>query len=268
MRTRVLLFAATLVLIASALYAHDLFIKLDSYFLKPDSVIRVPILNGTFMLSESSVTADRVADISVVSPDGISHPGTEAWDAAADTTYLTLQIGRAGTYVLGVSTRPRSIELDAESFNSYLQIEGNPDMLEVRRATGKLDSDAVERYSKHVKAVFQVGDARTTAWNQVLGYPAEVVPLTNPYELAVGEELAVRLLVRGEPVANQMAIVGGERDGGAVEERVARTDENGVVRLVVDGAGKWYVKFIHMVETEEEGVDYESNWATLTFEIK
>ena len=65
-----------------------------------------------------------------------------------------------------------------------------------------------------------------------------------------------------------MAIVGGERDGGAVEERVARTDENGVVRLVVDGAGKWYVKFIHMVETEEEGVDYESNWATLTFEVK
>ena len=32
-------------------------------------------------------------------------------------------------------------------------------------------------------------------------------------------------------------------------------------------SGAWYVRIIHMVPVEEEGVDYESLWATLTFAV-
>ncbi len=31
----------------SLLYAHDLFLKLDSYFLHPDTPVRISVLNGT-----------------------------------------------------------------------------------------------------------------------------------------------------------------------------------------------------------------------------
>jgi len=35
------------------------------------------------------------------------------------------------------------------------------------------------------------------------------------------------------------------------------------------GGGRWYVRTIHMVETTDEAdVDYESNWATLTFQVR
>lgn len=268
MRLRPIILAFTIVLAASALYAHELFIKLDTYFIEPGSAIRVPILNGTFTLSEGSVAADRVVDLVVTGPAGMSRLATDAWDASADTTYLTLQVGAPGTYVLGISTRSRLIELDAESFNSYLEGEGIPDVLEARRATGQLNQPAVERYSKHVKAVYQVGDVRSGDWEDAFGFPAEIVPLTNPYELAVGEEFAVRSLVHGKPVANQLVIAGGERDGVIIEQRQRRTDEDGAARFVIDEKGKWYVKFIHMVETEEEGVDYESNWATISFAVK
>jgi hypothetical protein len=268
MSHRAILSALVLVLAASALYAHELFIKLDTYFLESNTRVRVLLLNGTFTNSENSITADRVVDVALAGPDGVSRLQPEAWDASSDTTYITLQTGPPGTYVLGVSTGSRLIELDAESFNEYLEHDGILDVLEARRATGKQGEDAVERYSKHVKAVYQVGDERTAGWSRTLGYPVEIVPLGNPYRLALGRELAFRCLVRGEPAANQLVIAGGDLEGQAIEERDARTDDDGVVRFTVDQAGKWYVRFIHMAETEEEGVDYESNWATLTFEVR
>jgi len=53
------LVGAALVVVASALYAHDLFIKLNTYFLSPGAAVRVPVLNGTFSSSQNAI--DRVS---------------------------------------------------------------------------------------------------------------------------------------------------------------------------------------------------------------
>jgi hypothetical protein len=34
------------------------------------------------------------------------------------------------------------------------------------------------------------------------------------------------------------------------------------------GAGKWFIKFIHMTPLSEPNLKYESKWASLTFEIR
>jgi hypothetical protein len=47
-----------------------------------------------------------------------------------------------------------------------------------------------------------------------------------------------------------------------------RADANGVARVKLAGGGKWFVKFIHMTKLSESNLDYESKWASLTFEIK
>ena len=39
-----------------------------------------------------------------------------------------------------------------------------------------------------------------------------------------------------------------------------------VVRFALSAPGRWFVKFIHMVPGTGR-VDYESKWATLTFEV-
>jgi hypothetical protein len=268
MKTRITVFTGLLLGAASLLLAHDLFIKLDSYFLAPNSTVRVPILNGTFSVSEGSVARNRVMDITVVSPTGRLQIDTTNWIAENDTTFLQIRTGDGGTYVVGASTRPNLIELEAEDFNRYLELDGIPDVLEQRRKNNELDKAARERYHKHVKAVFQVGDTRTETYSTVLGYPAEIVPLENPYTLSVDETLRVRALVDGNPVANQLMIAGGENDGEVIEERSTRTDADGVARFTVDSPGRWYVKFINMSPSPEEDLDYESKWATLTFEIR
>jgi hypothetical protein len=38
--------------------------------------------------------------------------------------------------------------------------------------------------------------------------------------------------------------------------------------VTLDAAGRWYVKFVHMVRVTQRGLDYESKWATLTFEVR
>jgi hypothetical protein len=267
---RAVLTAGTLLLVASLVQAHDLFLKLDTYFLSPHARVQIPVLNGTFDKSENFVTPERLADISVVTPRGRSRlPPAKVWSPGPDSTsQLRLGLGATGTYVAGVSTLPREIELSARDFNAYLEEDGINDVLEARRRDNELDTGAHERYSKHVKAVFQVGEDRTEGFAAVLGYPAEIVPLDNPYALAPDQPLRVRCLIDGQPVADQIVLWGGERDGRPLPQHDTRTDSTGVARLSVGAAGKWYIKFVHMVRADQPGIDYVSKWATLTFEVR
>ena len=253
---------------ATLLFAHDLFLKLDTYFVPPDTPVRVAVLNGTFSSSEGAVTSDRLLDLSVVGPTQRRPIARDAWKPTGDTAWLTLRTGASGTYLIGASLKSREIALSAEDFNGYLKEDGIPDVLEARSNAGELARAVRERYQKHVKALFQVGDARTDAYATVLGYPAEIVPLANPYALRLGDTLRVRVLVDGKPVANQLVISGGEQEGRARNEAQARSDAAGVVRFGLDGAGKWYIKFIHMVPVARDSVNYESKWATFTFQLR
>lgn len=261
---------ALLLVTAGIVGAHDLFLKPDRFFVAPNSALRVLVLNGTFDGSENAVTADRLRDLRVAGPSGVRHLAVGAWRARGDTTLLEVQLGPAGTYAIGASLVPSHIRLEAADFNEYLEHDGIPDVLEARRASGDLDRPARERYAKHVKALVQVGTERSDDYARVFGYPAELVPLKNPYALGASDELRVRALVGGEPVANQLVRAGGRTPAGAlIAEREARTDADGVAAFTLEATGVWYVKFIHMEPADDEPeLDYESKWATLTFALR
>lgn len=273
-----LLATAALLVVVGALDAHDLFLKLHTYVLRPDAPASVALLNGTFEKSENAIARGRMADVSVVGPEGgrVVHPDTSRWRDSAGTAVLDFRTGRAGTYLLGVSTRPRTFTLSGEDFDGYLRHDGVLDVLEARRAAGELGTEATETYSKHVKAVVQVGTRRTGAFRERLGYPVELVPLQNPYELAVGDTLELLFLKEGAPVAGQIVYANGGRgrsrppDGGEseLEPLRLRTDGKGVAAVPLERPGKWYARLIHMVTVEEDPeVDYESLWTTLTWEV-
>ncbi len=282
MKRRVAVMTAVFLLVAGALEAHDLFLRLDSFFVKPESQVVIRVLNGTFSKSENAIARDRLRDISLVGPSGWSHVDTTAWEATGDTSRLNVRIGATGTYLVGASTLPREITLEARDFNAYLADDGIPDVLAARRRDGELGKKATERYSKHVKALLQAGETRSGSFDAVLGYPAELVPLNNPYLPRSGGWLRVRALVDGRPVANQLVVAGGRPPrGGRLAERRVRTDASGVARIRITDKGQWYVKFINMEQfrgnrdSHPPGTppgspppDYESKWATLTFEIR
>jgi hypothetical protein len=266
---RVAAAASLLLATASVLAAHDLFIKLDTFFVRPGAAVKAPVLNGTFSSSENSIARGRVADLSLVSPAGRAALDTSDVDASRDTTFLALRTAGPGTYVVGLSTRPNGIALSGQEFTAYLEEEALSGIIAERREAGIGADSARERYSKHVKAVFQVGDTRTEGFATALGYPAELVPLDNPYTLARGGTLQVRCLVDGRPTPGLSVLAGGRRpDGSRMRRRELASGPDGVVRVPIDASGHWYLKFIHMARVNEPDVDYESKWATLTFEVR
>jgi hypothetical protein len=264
MKRKVFVSVPLLLAVAGTLSAHDLFLKLDSYFVAPQTDLVVRVLNGTFSNSEGAVAKERVRDIAVVGIGGVTRLDTAVWAARGDTSILTVRAGESGTYVIGASLRPRELKLEAKDFNDYLAHDGVPDVLAARREAKELDRPARERYSKHVKALVQVGDRRTDGYRTALGYPAELIPLDNPYTLRPGGMLRVRAVVDDQPVANQLVIAGTR-----AEQLSLRTDSTGLARFRIGSPGAWYIKFIHMRPTPGDAtIDYESKWATLTFGVR
>jgi uncharacterized GH25 family protein len=266
---RALAAGGAMLLVASALAAHDLFIKLDTYFLAPGTAVRVPVINGTFTKSENAIERRRFADLSLITPGGRTRLDTSAVSAQGDTTMLDVRLGGPGTYVLALSTRPSEISLDGKAFTDYLREEAIRDVLEARAKAGTSADSSHERYSKHVKAVFQVGSTRTEGFASPLGYPAEIVPLDNPYALARGGSLRIRCLIEGRPAAGLSVLAGGRNaTGGRIAVQEIRTDADGVATVKLTSRGRWYTKFVRMTKADTGPHDYESRWATLTFEIR
>lgn len=255
--------------VVSVAAAHDMFAKPDRFFVAENATVLIRILNGTFSKSENSIARPRVQDVSVVSPSGRAHLDTSAWSTNGDTSTFTVHTGESGTYVIGASTRPNVIPLKAADFNLYLRDDGIPDVLATRERNGELDKPVRERYHKHIKALIQVGTKRSEHFATALGYPAEIIPIQNPYVLSRDQTLSVRTLVDGAPATNQYVQYGGRTPAGKrIAQKSVRSDGSGIARIRLAASGTWYVKFISMTPIQGDTVEYESKWATLTFRVQ
>ncbi len=175
------LIVGVFLLLASGVWAHDMFLVLSEHSLPPESAVSLALYNGTFDKSENAIARDRMTDVSVVDGDAkVSHPAIGQWREEGTVAILDFKTGAPGTYLVGISTAANMIELTAEEFDDYLKHDGVLDVLEARQQEGDLDKSVRERYSKHVKTILQVGDAVTDSHSVRLGYPIEIVPLANP----------------------------------------------------------------------------------------
>jgi uncharacterized GH25 family protein len=269
MKKKIITISLLFALFTLPVFAHDLFLKLDNYFVNVKQKVWISVMNGTYQESEGAVTFARLTDVSVVSPSGaVSHPVEADLTKNETTAFLNLIPKEPGNYVVGLSTMWRENALKAQEFNEYLPAEGIPDILENRKRDGELDKDARYRYSKYVKTIFQAGNKTTDNYKTILGYAAEMVPQQNPYKLKKGATLDVLCLKDGKPLAGQIVTTGFESGGKLSTESIVRSDGKGMITIKLTGAGKWYAKFINMVKIDDPKLNYESKWATLTFEIR
>jgi hypothetical protein len=198
MRREILIACLSMCCLFAPVSAHDLFLKLDAYFQRPNAKVTVGVMNGTFRKSDGVGARERIRDVSVVSPGGqVSRPPDSAWRDDGKTTLLDMQTGVPGTCVVGLSTNPREIDFKAKDFNEYRSHDGLPDVLAARGKNREMRKDVRERYSKHVRAIFQVGGELTDEYKKPLGYPVELIPQQNPYSLRAGQTLRVLCTLDG-----------------------------------------------------------------------
>ena len=269
---------AALLLVAGPADAHDLFLRLERWRVAPGATVTIRLMNGAFKVNEAPVEGSRVRDLSIVSPAGRLKQDTTGWGYRADSsTTFPVRTGRPGTYVIGVSLAAKDLVMKSpRDFMKYIRDEGLDAIVAARTAAKLTNTPAKERYEKHVKLLLQVGDSVQGAISTPLGYPAEIVPLDNPYaaEHATGRRIApgratsirVRAMVDGAPAPGEALFVGGiTPDGARIPVRRINTDAKGEAMIPLSGRGSRWIKFIHMAAAPTEGVDYHSKWATLTF---
>ena len=214
--------------------AHEMFLKAEESVVAPNSETVVRLINGTFDKSENSISRDRMANVSIVASDGVTNPPDDAWYDDENSSYLKYRTGEAGTYVIGVSTRPNMIAMSPEDFIAYLKHDGVLDTLTTFEQGNEL-TEVRERYSKHVRTFVQVGDKKTADYAKPLNYPVEILLDQNPYGLKFGDDLSFRVLVNGKPAANQLVRAsyegfhGHDASGGHINSYNLRTDTDGRV---------------------------------------
>lgn len=270
MALRPLVTVLALVVFGVVVSAHDLFMRPDHFFVAPGTPITIKVLSGTFSRSENAITRDRLADLSLVSPGGRTAISHALWTERDPQSTMAVATTDPGTYLLGAAVKPRMLKLDGAAFNAYLEEEGLDRVLAARTSQGRLREGSRERYSKFVKALVQVGDQPSDAWQTAFGYSAELIPLSNPYGAKVGDTLAVRCLVDGKPTAGQVLFAGGRTaNGGRIAMTRLVADPEGVVRITLSAAGAWYLKTVHMREISGDAeANYESRWSTLTWGVR
>ncbi len=251
--------------------AHEMFLRAEEYHVDAASNLVLKLLNGTFDESLNAIARERMQDVSLVNDGQTTHPPVSAWHDTDNTSFLDIETTSPGTYVVGVSLRQNMITLSADDFTTYLRHDGILDTLEAFEASGST-SDVTERYAKHVRVIFQVGDETSQDFSHALGYPVEILLLDNPYDLAPGDSLNFQVLYEGRAAGNQLVYASyqdfvGEEDHSAHAVSL-RTDENGRASFVPEAKGVWYISLIHMLKIDEPDADYQSNWATVTFEIR
>jgi uncharacterized GH25 family protein len=246
---------------ASAARAHDFWIEPSSYAPAPGQRVAVRLrVADHFPGDPFPRDSKRIERFAVLGGAEAAVPGVDGIDPAG---YLTA--GRPGLYQIVYDSNHASIEMTGEKFEKHLAEQGLERISELRRKAGGSASAAKEIYSRSVKALLAVGGGGGEGYDRPAGLPLELIPEKNPFLLAPGSDLPVRLLFQGKPLAGVRVEARNPRNAG--ETVSGRTDREGRLRLRLASGGPWLVKAVHMIPApKESGADWESFWASLTFE--
>ena len=259
------LFLPFLLIVPDAL-AHDLWIVPGQFRLRPRETTRVFIVNGdAFPVSSTLLGRHRIESLYL-------HVGEERQpiadlrvDGRAQT--FELSIPQGGYAVLALATEARRVRLTPDDFTDYLEEEGLTRIATLREELGQVELATVERYQKWAKAILRVEapDEGAGEGADAVGHRIEIVPVTDPFAIGPRDDLVVRVLFESEP-APGLRVVGGIAGGPERIEGV--TNSAGELSLTIPEPGRWYVRTIHMIPAEDNSeTDWESYWATLSFEI-
>jgi len=273
--SRALLLWAVCALWAPALRAHNFWIEPSTLTPVPGQRVAVRLRVGV-ELQGDPVPRDPslIKRFVTVGPSGgeAPVPGVPNTEPAGFVAFQS-----PGLYTIVYDSSRFPVELDAAKFETYLKEEGLEAISAARVRQGKSAAAAKEVFSRCAKALVAVGggtgskmgsntgSSTDPGFDRVFGQRLELVAEKNPYTLAGGGELPVRLLYEGKPLAGAlvMALQRGRPDRIAV-----RSDARGRAVLKLDRPGFWLIKAVRMIPASPDaGADWESFWASLTFTL-
>jgi uncharacterized GH25 family protein len=255
--------AVAMFFVAARLLAHDFWIEPTTFRPKVGATVGIALRVGEgFRGDPVPRTPDRIVRFVLVSASGEAPVEGVPGDDPAGVA----RVSEPGLQLVGYRSNSSRVDLDAEKFEQYLREEGLDQVVAERARRGEAGKPSREIYSRCAKSLLSAGEAGKAGHDRELGFTLELVPERNPYALPTGVSFPVRLEYQGKPLAGALVIA---LNRAAPENRLAaRTDSEGRASFALAKPGAWLVKSVHMVPAlADSGADWESFWASLTFEV-
>lgn len=215
-------------------------------------------MRESWNLDKSDIDALQLHQLSMVISLKDSVKNTEK-----DFSYT---VKNEGTCLLAMQTANVLLESDADKFNEFLKQAGLDDALYQRRQKNALTSLGKEYYAVYTKLLVQVGQKRDYTYSKVLGFPAEIIPLQNPYAFKIGEKVRFKILFDGKPVFGARVKVWNRSPHRTTIQNIY-TEKDGTIEAIISNSGSWMVTVVNMVPSKQAGAEWQSYRASLVFGI-
>lgn len=249
--------------------AHDYWFEADNFFpnVNDSVILRMQLGTNLIIEEERPYQLKRTVTFKLFS----SRSTLDLLDKSADGAMPVskFSVGAAGTYLLGMERNPVTNILEAEKFREYLAEEGLTNIIGDRERRGETGKFGYERYSRYIKSLISVGGKNDSTYKKNLGFKLEIIPVENPYTKKTGQSLKFKILFNGQPLADT-AVAAYNRNAGKVSTKKFQTDKNGVIRITFEQSGFWLIRLVKMERCRQdcEETDWESYWASLSFEVR
>jgi len=131
--------------------------------------------------------------------------------------------------------------------------------------TGVINSGKYEKFCK-VLVNSQKNDSN---YKKVAGYRFEIVPMTNPASLSVGNYLEVKLSFDGKPISTEIkATYLGFADVSGAYAYYVHSNDKGLAKIKVTNPGTWIIIAKNVLQEDTEDYDTHVLKTMLIFEVK
>jgi uncharacterized GH25 family protein len=243
--------------------AHETWLLPASFSTPPDREVALDLTSGMkFPTNEYAIIANRIAKAGLRL--GTNNVALKDFKPLDQSLRLTPQLPREGLATVWVELHPLALELADDKVTEYLEEIGATD--ETRAAWARLKGHHpwTETYTKFAKTFIAVGNVRSDqSWREPVGMGLEIVPVSNPLELRVGQTACFKLLAKGKPLA---AAPIGLMAEGATGRTFRKTDKAGFVTFPIERTGKTLI-FAVDLRSAKNGTSWESDFTTLTVQV-
>lgn len=257
-----------LALAPARVHAHDFWIAPHSHVLAQGQAATLTFQVGHPGAPErSQLPRHRIRRLDVVQPGAATAevkllPVGELGDAI-------VKPGAVGLAVVALATDETAYSrLPADLFNAHVRAEGLTPALLDRRRTGREGAPAVERYGRRAKTLIHMGargDVRPDDGAAPVGLSLEIVPSVNPFAIAPGGTLPLRIIYEGQLLEGALVQLK-SLDAGGPPVQAQRTDSGGAVEFRSVEPGAWLVTTAWTRRlADDASADFETVFSSLSF---
>jgi uncharacterized GH25 family protein len=245
--------------------SHEFWLQSKKYWYKVGEVMDVAFMAGENFQGEPwDLSINKVERIEI--HQGVAVKRLESQVTTTKGKNLSYKFDREGTYMLAMESNFAFIEQDAENFNKYLEADGLEAIANERKKAGRAGEGAKEFYKRYAKLIVQCGDKQDASFKRSAGFRYEIFPMANPASLKPGDYLDCQVTWEKRPAPHAMVKVW-SFVGNRIFLQNIYTEKDGTIRFPISSAGPWMVSSVKMIPSEQAGADYQSQWASLVFEI-